>query len=189
MTTKQIKGLIIAREGKLCIRLFRRADGTVLTKDCPIGLQALRKRVSVLTGVSLAAILSLFSISYGQSRGSNSTDGSPVNIERTHTDNQESELTGTVVDSNGAVIPGATIKLYKNRDRKPLKTKSDADGIFSFKSLGGGTYKIDVTASGFKKSIYSAINVVTGETIQLTLSLEVRGESVTVGIYGEEPFD
>jgi hypothetical protein len=28
-----------AGQGRLCVRLFRRADGTVLTRDCPVGLR------------------------------------------------------------------------------------------------------------------------------------------------------
>ncbi|MDQ3181817.1 MAG: hypothetical protein M3Q33_15040, partial [Acidobacteriota bacterium] len=30
----------------VCVRFFKRADGTVLTKDCPVGWQAIKRRVS-----------------------------------------------------------------------------------------------------------------------------------------------
>src|SRR6267378_5000201 len=42
----EAESLIASTEGRLCARLFRRADGTVLTKDCPVGLRALRMRIS-----------------------------------------------------------------------------------------------------------------------------------------------
>ncbi len=41
-----------AANGRVCVRLFRRADGTVLTRDCPVGL---RKRVRAAFGRAVAA--------------------------------------------------------------------------------------------------------------------------------------
>ncbi len=35
--------LIREKEGRLCLRLWRRADGTVITADCPVGRQRLRE--------------------------------------------------------------------------------------------------------------------------------------------------
>jgi hypothetical protein len=35
MTAAEAAALIAGREGRLCARLFRRADGTVITADCP----------------------------------------------------------------------------------------------------------------------------------------------------------
>ena len=45
MTRPEADSLIRSREGELCIRLARRADGTVITDDCPIGLRASRDAV------------------------------------------------------------------------------------------------------------------------------------------------
>ena len=52
--------LIQEAEGHLCVRLYRRSDGTVLTADCPVGLRyALRRRLIRLAtvGVVMAATL------------------------------------------------------------------------------------------------------------------------------------
>ena len=40
MQTEEALALIQDMEGDLCVRLYRRADGTVLTQDCPVGLAA-----------------------------------------------------------------------------------------------------------------------------------------------------
>jgi len=40
MTPEEAVDLIQRTEGRLCVRLFRRTDGTVLTTDCPVGLRA-----------------------------------------------------------------------------------------------------------------------------------------------------
>ncbi len=58
LTTSEAEALILEKEGNLCVRIFRRKDGTILTQDCPKGLAAIRARYyrSVAAG---AAMLSL----------------------------------------------------------------------------------------------------------------------------------
>ncbi len=46
LTTQEIRELFIRTEGKVCWRFYTRADGTVLTKDCPAGLKRLRQRTA-----------------------------------------------------------------------------------------------------------------------------------------------
>jgi hypothetical protein len=46
MTRREAENLLINSEGRLCVRFFRRADGTVLTKNCPVGWRAVKQRVS-----------------------------------------------------------------------------------------------------------------------------------------------
>ncbi len=58
MTRVEAEGLVRGREGRVCVRFFRRADGTVLTADCPVGLRALRRRMALL-GTALAASLAV----------------------------------------------------------------------------------------------------------------------------------
>ena len=45
MTEDEAITLITEAEGRLCVRLYRRRDGTILTKDCPVGLRALRRKM------------------------------------------------------------------------------------------------------------------------------------------------
>jgi hypothetical protein len=40
MTREEAEALIMESEGKTCIRFYRRADGTMLTKDCTVGVRA-----------------------------------------------------------------------------------------------------------------------------------------------------
>ena len=57
MTRHEAENLLLNSEGRLCVRFYRRADGTVLTQDCPVGWRAVKRRVSkVVTAVfSMAA--------------------------------------------------------------------------------------------------------------------------------------
>jgi hypothetical protein len=60
MPRDEAEKLVREREGRLCVRMFRRHDGTVLTRDCPVGLRAVRQRlirsVAALAGLLLAMI-------------------------------------------------------------------------------------------------------------------------------------
>ena len=46
MTQTEAESFLINSEGRVCVKFYRRADGTVLTQDCPVGWQAVKKRVS-----------------------------------------------------------------------------------------------------------------------------------------------
>jgi hypothetical protein len=56
MSRPEAEKLVFEREGRLCVRFFRRHDGTVLTADCPVGLRGVRRRIAR----SLAAACGLF---------------------------------------------------------------------------------------------------------------------------------
>lgn len=56
MSRDEAVDLISRTEGRLCIRLYRRADGTVLTRDCPAGLRAVRLRTAQAARRVAAAI-------------------------------------------------------------------------------------------------------------------------------------
>ncbi|MDX2227188.1 MAG: hypothetical protein SFY92_08895 [Verrucomicrobiae bacterium] len=56
MSRADAEELIRRREGNLCVRLYRRADGRVLTADCPVGLARVRERIFKV-GVACAAIV------------------------------------------------------------------------------------------------------------------------------------
>ena len=56
MSQTEAENLLIDSEGRLCVRFYRRADGSVLTEDCPVGWQAIKRRVS-RTATAAASLL------------------------------------------------------------------------------------------------------------------------------------
>jgi hypothetical protein len=60
MTREEAEQLVVGREGRTCVRFFRRADGTVLTRDCPVGLRLLKQRlvrsVAAIAGLLVALV-------------------------------------------------------------------------------------------------------------------------------------
>lgn len=49
---EEAEALLVAKDGKMCVRLYRRADGTVMTNDCPVGVKKRRRRRAALAVVS-----------------------------------------------------------------------------------------------------------------------------------------
>jgi hypothetical protein len=60
MTKREAEVLVTSTEGRLCVRYYRRADGTVLTRNCPVGLSAVRRRVARVAGSALSAVVAFF---------------------------------------------------------------------------------------------------------------------------------
>lgn len=57
--------LIEKTEGRLCVRYFMRSDGTILTRDCPVGLRAIKRRLAWALSAA-AATLGLVLMAFGQ---------------------------------------------------------------------------------------------------------------------------
>jgi hypothetical protein len=60
MSRPEAENLILNSEGRLCVRFFRRADGTILTKNCPIGWAAVKQRASRVATAGFSMIAGLF---------------------------------------------------------------------------------------------------------------------------------
>src|SRR5580765_6421620 len=60
LTKVEAEALIMAHEGKMCVRYYRRIDGTVMTKDCPVGWRAAKRHIAlvgtVIAGLFLAVV-------------------------------------------------------------------------------------------------------------------------------------
>ena len=80
MTRAQAESLIAANEGRLCVRFYRRRDGSIITQDCPVGLQAIKRRVSyALKAVAAATFTFLTAIGFqGLAPGFISVSRNPV---------------------------------------------------------------------------------------------------------------
>jgi hypothetical protein len=57
MTADEAARLVQETEGRLCVRYYQRRDGTVMTRNCPVGVSALQKRVATM--ITSAAALCL----------------------------------------------------------------------------------------------------------------------------------
>jgi hypothetical protein len=60
MTRREAEALIMNTEGRMCVRYYRRPDGTILTRNCPVGLSAVRRRAARVAGSVLSAAIGFF---------------------------------------------------------------------------------------------------------------------------------
>ena len=59
-------------------------------------------------------------------------------------------VSGSVKDSQGAIVPGATVSLVNTERGSATDTTTNASGDFVFANVTAGTYTIRVTMNGFK---------------------------------------
>jgi len=57
MTGEEAEELLGSKEGRVCVRIFRRLDGTVLTSDCPVGSKRRRSVSRAIAALFAASAL------------------------------------------------------------------------------------------------------------------------------------
>ncbi len=60
MTQIEAESFLLNSEGRVCVKFFKRADGTVLTKDCPVGWAKVKQKVSRTATAAFGLIAGLF---------------------------------------------------------------------------------------------------------------------------------
>ena len=111
---------------------------------------------------SLLALLLVATTSYGQS--GNST------------------VRGTVRDPNGNLVSGANVNLT-NPDRNFTRTQTtNEDGAYVFNGIPPGTYKLEVSAQGFKTASASGLEALVDTPTVRDVQLEIGAVSETVDV-------
>src|SRR5262249_17689587 len=160
---------------RLCIRFYRRADGTILTQNCPRGLSVLIRRISRIAAAVLTAAMSAgSSISHAATKKSASA--------------QESQAAAgvdvTVLDPSGAVIQNARAILCRCKDHVTVNVSTDANGVAHFAGLTAGTYMLEVQAQGFKGTRQS-VKVQSRKVENFQVKLQIAPATMTIDVKGE----
>ena len=91
----------------------------------------------------------------------------------------QGNITGTITDSTGAVIPGAAITARNLDTNVTISSGSNEAGTYVVGPLKIGSYEISVESDGFKRSVRSGVEIHAGDRIGIDFQLEV-GELVEV---------
>jgi hypothetical protein len=91
-------------------------------------------------------------------------------------------ITGTVADSSGAIVPGASVSLQNEASKDMRGTVSDSAGYFAFPNVFPGTYTVRVESKGFKAFQQSGIEMQASDkrNVNVTLTVGQTTETVTV---------
>jgi hypothetical protein len=95
------------------------------------------------------------------------------------------KISGRVIDSNGAAVPNASVKVTNVARAETTTLTTNADGLFDAPYLLPGNYQVLVEASGFKKSLQDQVAVAINETRTLTITLDVGAVQETVTVTSE----
>ena len=96
-------------------------------------------------------------------------------------------IRGSVSDPSGAVIPGATVSITTPDGHTLASAVSDAGGAYQARGLAPGTYIVIVTANGFAPSTSKAITVVSGQSKQFDVKLQIQVEKQQVVVNEDNP--
>jgi hypothetical protein len=91
-------------------------------------------------------------------------------------------LSGDVLDQAGAAVAGATITIVDVRTGRSRLLTSDDEGRFAAPGLSPGPYLVRVDLAGFRPLERHGVRLLTGETLRLSLQLEVGAQSDTVTV-------
>ena len=95
---------------------------------------------------------------------------------------QNSTIDGTVVDAQGAALPGAHVSIKENGTGFTSNTESNSSGLFTFPGLNVGTYDLTVTATGFDTYKATGLVVNVSETLRSDVKLTVGSVGTTVTV-------
>src|SRR4051812_24717834 len=92
------------------------------------------------------------------------------------------QITGTVTDSSGAIVPNARVTVVQKNTNTAYKVVSSSAGVFTLPSLAGGDYQVTVEKEGFKNSTVDGVEVPPGGSVGVDIKLEVGATSQTVEV-------
>ncbi len=91
-------------------------------------------------------------------------------------------VSGSVLDSTGAVVPEAQITATNNQNGAVYKTVSTGTGSYQIQQMALGTYTIQVTASGFSTAVQTGVLVQIAQVTGLDIKLAIGQSSQTVTV-------
>jgi hypothetical protein len=96
------------------------------------------------------------------------------------------DLTGTVVDPNGAVVPGASVTARNLGTGIARTVTTSEDGTYRLIALPPGDYEVTSDAQSFKKVVISPVKLTVGQSAQLRINMEVGNQNLVVTVSGED---
>jgi len=192
MTRNEAEALIADTGTRICTRLYRRTDGTVITRDCPVGLRAARRKVASVAGAVFAAVVSLCAAVLAQKPSSKDKSSCKQQVTITRklgesaSDNR-GMLKGTILDPMGAVVASAKITITNQKTRESQETKSNNEGRFLMAGLAAGTYHLTIISPGFKRLEVTDVTLAAKEAVSLETALLADETTVTIGIIADAP--
>ncbi|MEO7538907.1 MAG: ankyrin repeat domain-containing protein, partial [Pyrinomonadaceae bacterium] len=188
MTPKEAIRMARRSNGNICIRY--KYDPVTKTPIFGNRLHQIARSPLAASGV-MAASLALSTVTFAQ--GDSKADGLKTVVANERVVGESSDknkeadrvdavgsISGTIVDSNGAVIPNVNLRLFNEKGETIRTAMSDEEGVYMFKDIPVGAYSIKVDRiAGFGEA--EAANVYVTDGRDTLAAIPLSPESV-VGV-------
>ncbi len=96
-------------------------------------------------------------------------------------------ISGTVTDTTGAVIVGATVRVTNPSTNVTVTLKTNSAGVYNAASLNPGVYKVEAEAKGFKTAVARDITLVVNANPKVDLQLQIGQVQDVVEVSSQAP--
>jgi hypothetical protein len=98
---------------------------------------------------------------------------------------QNAQITGTLKDQSGAVLPGVTVTIKNDETGLTRTATSAADGSYRLPALPPGTYTLTTELAGFGTETRPSIVLVIDQTAIIDIALKPAAIAETVNVAGD----
>ncbi len=99
-----------------------------------------------------------------------------------HAQETRGRVQGTVADSSGGIVPGASVVLSNDNTGIAVTRTSNREGGYLFDYVDPGTYTLTVTLTGFNTAVQKNIRVQQRADLTVDVKLSVGGINETVTV-------
>jgi ankyrin repeat protein len=175
--TEAVK-LVLRSKGRICLRLRFDPAGAPLFQQPVQQLHSIARRTSRLAAGAFTAVMGLSSAAYAQSpaAGVNELAGpATVRPAMPGLPSPNVWLAGTVLDPNGAVIPGIQITVINERTSEVQVDQTDDQGEYRFAANNRDTYTImaEPLSVGFANKVLNNVCLDATETTRVDIALDL----------------
>jgi hypothetical protein len=99
----------------------------------------------------------------------------------------DAAVTGTILDEQKAVLPGATVTATELSTGRQYTAVSDERGEYRMPRVAPGIYKVQAELPGFATVLVPSVELLVGQNAVIPFTMKVAGLEETITVTGESP--